>query len=385
MRGDATTVDAPETTRFERGDPTSGGAPDATLATVPPNFTSKLRAAAALRRKRGIGGDLKYVVTALLGVRGARRELAALERQHVLRTTERRNYMVTLGRAAAGHTNLDHPALGPARERFATIEDERSRHAGAVAAADAELIRVKRDRDAKAKQTIDDIAALDREVSELAIKLEPLEKERAAIAKEADRLRHELRDLDAKIKATEATQHSPKLAADQVAQVRAMLATLRANRQATQQDEPRIASKLEALEPRIAAVEARRSQAGTQRAELERAEQADQRRTEELLTAIGAKRRVVERATADAEALRDQTLLELGERLYVDRPPVLQFELAPIDAIDLDLGTNERRTMELREILSSVDRAKLTRGVLWMVLLVAIGLLIVIGLWKLVH
>jgi hypothetical protein len=81
-----------------------------------------------------------------------------------------------------------------------------------------------------------------------------------------------------------------------------------------------------------------------------------------LLEAIGAKRKVVERAAGDAETARDRVLFELGERLYVDRPAKLGPQLAPIDTIDLELGESDRRTMELREILSNVDRAKLARG-----------------------
>ena len=56
-------------------------------------------------------------------------------------------------------------------------------------------------------------------------------------------------------------------------------------------------------------------------------------------------------------------LFELGERLYVDRPKLLSAQLSPIDAIDLELGEDDRRIMELREILSNIDRWKLVRGI----------------------
>jgi prefoldin subunit 5 len=154
------------------------------------------------------------------------------------------------------------------------------------------------------------------------------------------------------------------------ADVQAELATLKADRTAVQADEPAIAAELDSLEPRIAALEAARTDAERTRAELERAEQDDQRRVEELLAAIGAKRKVVDRATADAEARRDKILFQLGERLYVDRPDDLTAELAPIDAIDVELGLADRRMMELREILTSVDRWKLARGIALVVLLV---------------
>ena len=105
------------------------------------------------------------------------------------------------------------------------------------------------------------------------------------------------------------------------------------------------------------------------------AEEQDQRRIEELLAAIGAKRKVVDRAAAEAETARDKVLFELGDKLYVDRPKKLAAQLAPIDAIDLELGEGERRIMELREILSNVDKTKLTRGVAFIM-----GVALVIGL-----
>ncbi|HSN29199.1 MAG TPA: hypothetical protein VLT45_23080, partial [Kofleriaceae bacterium] len=97
--------------------------------------------------------------------------------------------------------------------------------------------------------------------------------------------------------------------------------------------------------------------------ELEDGESLDQKRTSELLEALGAKRKVVERAAAEAEAARDKVLFDLGERLYVDRPILLGAQLAPIDEIDLELGEDDRRIMELREILSNIDRWKLARGI----------------------
>src|SRR6185436_10415380 len=142
-----------------------------------------------------------------------------------------------------------------------------------------------------------------------------------------------------------------------------------------------LAGALDTLQPRIAKLEAARSEARRRRVEIEQSEREDQRRTEELLAAIGAKRVVVDRAAADAEALRDKILFELGERLYVDRPTSMSPELSPIDAIDVELGTLDRRTMELREVLQSVDRMKIARGIaLWILLLTAIGVVTALAL-----
>src|SRR3569833_4492369 len=94
-------------------------------------------------------------------------------------------------------------------------------------------------------------------------------------------------------------------------------------------DEPASAAEPDALDPRIAAITAARSEAEKAQAERQRAEDEDQRRTTELYEAIGAKRKVVERAAAEAEAARDQVLIELGARLYVDRPAILGAQLTP--------------------------------------------------------
>jgi hypothetical protein len=369
------------TGRFDRGDPTVGDPrPDATALHAPASAaapTGTLRSAASLPRRRGIAGDLLYIATVLAGLRRARRELTALSARQATRQQSRRHHLITLGRAAVTADGFDHPALGAAREQLAGIEEERSQHAGHVVAADAELGRVRRDREAKAKQYGDDIAGLDGELVALAKKLEPLDKEVTAAKKRGVDLHEALRRIDAKIAATEASLSSPKAAKLDRAEVQAEIAMLRADRKAIQSDEPVIAGQLDALSPRVAALEAARGEAQHKRAELETAEHDDQRRVEELLAAIGAKRKVVDRAAADAEALRDKILFKLGERLYVDRPADLTPEFAPVDAIDLELGSADRRVMELREILASVDRWKLARGIaLLVVLLGAIGALV---------
>jgi hypothetical protein len=379
-RGDATMID-PLTSKFERGDPTTlggpGDAPDATMIEQPSRRLSSLsggtlRPSAALRRKRGLAGDVRYVFTALFGVRESRRELAELEHRQGLRQTSRRRHLVTLGRTAVITDSFDHPALGKAREQLQAIEDERSRHAGAVSASDAELERVRRDRDAKAKQYVTELGATDGELGELAKKLEPLEKEAAVARKRGQELRDSLARINRKIADTEALLSSVKGEKMDKAAILADLATLKADRQSVTRDEPVIAAELDALNPRIAAIEAARNELRRKRAELEKAEVEDQRRTAELLEAIGAKRKVVERAAADAETARDTALFELGERLYVDRPKTLAAQLSPIDQIDLELGEGDRRMMELKEILSNIDKAKFARGLAMIILALAV-------------
>ncbi len=377
-RGDPTTID-PATHRFERGDPTIGADPTGVrlpgdVGPVTPK--GRLRTIAQLRRRRGVGGDLRYVWTAIFGLRRARREIAQLEAKEALLQQSRRRHLITLGRTAVTADGFDHPALGRTRELLAGIEEERSRHAGQVTAADAELLRVNRDREAKAQQHAVDLAALDDELAEVAKKLEPLEKEIASVTRRAADLRDAMRRIDEKIAFTEASLSSADAEKTDRDAIQAEIASLKADRKSVQKDEPVLASALDSLHPRIAKLEGARAEARKRRAELEQAELEDQRRVEELLTAIGAKRKVVDRAANDAEAARDKILFELGERLYVDRPDSMAPELSPIDAIDVELGTVDRRTMELREILQSVDRMKIARGIaLWILLFTAIGVI----------
>ena len=363
--------DAPGTSPFERGDPTTNDNASNRIALPQTSPNSKLRAAATLRRKRGIGGDVRYVFTVLFGVRRAKQEFADLEQKQLTRQTSRRRHLITLGRTAAVADGFDHPALTKAREKLGDVEEERAQHAGAVAAADQELARVKRDRETKIKAFTGNVAALTAELADLAKKQEPLEKEAGAIKKRAAELRSALARVDAQIAMEQSSLVSVRGNKIDPASVQAEIATLRADRKAVERDEPVIAGELDALDPRIAAIEAARGEAQKKHAEIEANETADQRRTEELLEAIGAKRKVVDRASADSETLRDKILFELGERLNVDRPAALTTLLSPIDEIDMDLGTTDRRLMELREIISSVDRWKLFRG--WSVILLVLG------------
>ncbi len=374
LRADVTSVD-PLTSRFERGDPTNLGDTNTAAANATSRVHTKagrLRTVAALRRQRGIFGDVRYVSTALFGVRRARRELEDLEAKQAARQLERRKHMVILGRTAVVSDDFDHPALGPARDQLGGIEDERARHRGQVVAADQELERVTRDRQSHAMQFSTDLASINGELAELTKRLDPLLKEQIQVTKRGAELRDQLRRIDAKIQETTASLVSVKGPKQDPAAIQAELATLKADRVAVQRDEPKIAAELDALNPRIAALEAKRSESQKRHADISKAEEDDKRRTEELLTAIGAKRKVMDRAAGDAETVRDKILFELGERLYVDRPDDLGPQLAPVDAIDLELGTHDRRLMELREILSSIDKAKLARGILYIVLVLGV-------------
>jgi chromosome segregation ATPase len=230
---------------------------------------------------------------------------------------------------------------------------------------------VRRDRESSTKLHAIAVSEATAELVELAKKLEPLEKEAAVARKKAEGLADQLRRIAKKIADTEALLVSVKGEKLDRAAIQSDIATLKADQKVVQRDEPMIAAELDALEPRMAAIRAQQTDAEKRKADAEAAEAEDQRRTTELYEAIGAKRKVVERAAADAEAARDRVLFELGERLYVDRPASFSAQLAPIDQIDLELGDSDRRAMELREILSNVDRMKIARGVAVIVVVLA--------------
>ncbi len=364
--GEASGGMADATVEVDRVDATELGGASALVSS-----SATLRAGATLRRKRGVGGDVRYVATALFGVRRASRELVTLEGRQTSLLISRKRHLVTLGRAAVSAESLEHAALARAREELSDVEDERSQHTAQVQAADSELMRVRTDRNEAATAYAAAIAKLDTELSEITKKLEPLEKDVGHVAKRAAELRDSLQRVKQLIQDTESSLVSVKGQRLDRAAVTAEIATLKADREAIQRDEPVIASELDALNPRIAALEARRTEARRHRAELEMEETQDRKRTEELLTAIGAKRVVVDRAAGDAEVLRDKILLQLGESIYVDRIDDLRYELAPVDAIDMELATTDRRIMELQEILGSLDRWKLARGISVVVLAVA--------------
>jgi hypothetical protein len=380
----------PSTAKFERGDPTNvaNDRDDATEIQAPSDHRhtgGTLRAAAMLRRKRGIWGDVRYVFTAAFGLRAATKETDDLERRQQLRQTSRRRHLVTLGRTAVTAGTLDHPALAKAREALHRVEEERSTHAGAVAAADSELERVRRDRAEKATLFAAENVKTAQALAELAKKLEPLEREAHGVSKRGAELREQLRQIAKKIAETEQLLTSIKGEKMDRSGIQADIASLKADQKAIQRDEPAIAAEMDALQPRMASIIAARTEAETKQADRHSSEHEDQRRTTELFEAIGAKRKVVERAMLAAETAREQVLFDLGERLFVDRPAVLGSQLAPVEQIDLEYGESDRRLMELKEIQSNVDRWKLVRGTaMILVILAVVGAVIAWFLYMLV-
>jgi hypothetical protein len=404
VRGDATVVPTGEdgerpvwhgdpsqisTSPFERGDPT-GVTKDSDSDAAEPevrgdqtqaqvhaqqaalNLTQaiSLRDGVTLPRRRGVLGDVRYVFTVLFGVRRAKREAVTVGAAIARQLAERKERLVALGRAAIVSERFDHPALTAARERLAEIEEERSKHAGSVAAAEEELEHVRRERAKRAAQYAADVAALESDLASIAGKLAPLQKESVVARRRAGDLAEQLKRIDSKIRKTEGLLTNIQTKKEDRAAVLAEVATFKADRLAIQRDAPAISAELDRLAPKMASLEAKTHDAQAKLVDLKEEELVDQKRAEELVAAIEAKRKVVMRSQTDAEKTRDKALHGLAERLLVDRPSQLGRAFEPIDELDLQIATSERRAMELRELLSSVDRGAMARGIAVMVVIV---------------
>lgn len=338
--------------------------------------TGSVRAIATLPRKRGLGGDIRYVWTVLFGVARSRRELTKVEAQLTTQRAKRTKRLVELAARVLADDDQKMPGVAEAREKLSIIEDERARQAGQAAAAETEAAAARRDHENDTKRLNGNIAAIDAELAELDKKLVPLERDAQAARKKATQLEATLDRIAAKIAATEASLVRVKDGRTDRAGVEAELATLRADRVAVQRDEPAIAAELDALLPRIAELEARRN-AARARLESTRTElTASAERLVERLGVVGAHQKVIDRALAESQVARDRALADLGERLVIDRPRSLGRDLADIDAVDVDIAGDERRVMELHEVLGSIDKGALARGIA----VLAVGGLVVAAL-----
>jgi hypothetical protein len=359
---DATTVDP--------------GAMDALAPTLSAqaHVVAGLRDAPTLRRRPGALGHLTYVFTVWAGVRRARRELATVEAELAQQKAARADRLAELGRAAVSDERFDQTAVRSSRDELADIEERRSRHAGAAAASDAELEAIERDRDREHRRHEADIEAAQAEIAKLDGELAPLEKEATGVRKRAAEVKSQLATLDGKMAAVTASLVKVKGPAADRAGVEAELATLRADKQAVQRDEPKIAAALDNLLPRIASLKAARADADAKIAAARQGQDAARDRAVEQVAAVQARRKVEARAVAEAAGDRDRALVGLGERLYADRPKDLTRKLDAVEQRDLAIATAERRAIELRELIGSVERGALIRGILlWILILGAIG------------
>ncbi len=326
-----------------------------------------LRAPLTLPRRRGPVGDVAYVFTSTFGAARARRALRDVRRQLEAIRRERSEKLVELARQAAADASLTLPCLESAREQLGDIEERRSQRAGAMAAADAEIRAVRRERQEEAESHAKQRDARERELSELRERLMPLEKRAARIRRRAAVLGTHVATLDRKIGHVERGAAKKEPAA-----VQAELAALRAERQAVVADEPAIAAELDSLEPTIAGLTAARQEALEELGELAAAEVEGAEATRERIAAIEARNVVEARATARIDRERATALAELGEALCVERPEALAARMAAIGEREVTIATLERRALELDELARSVHRWAVVRGLVILLLLAAV-------------
>ncbi len=344
-----------------------------------------LRRPAALPRKRGLLGDVKYVFTAFFGVAGARRELAAVEKKISVERASRRDRLTHIAKHALADDSIELRAVAIAREKATRIEEIRSRHAGATAAADAKIERLERNRLDDSETIAAEISDLEAELKEIAERLAPLERTSNAAVKRAADLQVTLAALDEKIVNLEASAAGGKGGRSQRVGARgspeaqqAALAAARAERAAVLDEEPEIAAELDDLNPRIANLNAAREDAEKKLAEARERDRDGTVRTDERVAAVRARKAVDERAVADADRALDEVLVALGEKLAMERPRQLGSRLRPVDEHDVSIATLERRALELGELVGGVNRAAIARGIL--VIAVFVGA-VAAGVW----
>ncbi|MBL8623758.1 MAG: hypothetical protein JNK64_20785 [Myxococcales bacterium] len=364
---DATDADRDATRVDPRSDATVMAA--AERATLAAGATLPVRA--AFRRRRGLGGDVVYVATVLFRGAATRRELRRIEAAVDERAQARAAALIALGADGIGDPALDGAAIDAARDQLAALEEERAARAGEVAAADADAATIERNRKGELDKQAEAQKAAEAELAAIAGRLAPLVKEAEAVRKKGDELRATLARQDDLLRAQDAKAVAMRGKAERAA-VDAEIATLRADRVAIAKDEPALAAQLAELAPRIAALEAERAAAQGRQADARAAAAAAGERAVDEQAAVTARKKVIERGVAELEKRRDRALRQVGEALAIARPPSQAAALARLDEVELAAAGEERRAMELREMLATVDKPALARGLAVMLLLAAV-------------
>lgn len=373
VRDGSETIQIESADRMDPSDPTSPTTVRRlnTASSTNPPTTRPPDTGAMLPRTRGILGDIRYVATVLFGVRRVKRELQAAEAKQLLRLASRQHHLTTLARHAVVIEDYDHPAIRQARDALRNPEEARAKHTAAVAAGNAELDRIRRNRETTRAAFAAAVTATETELAELTKQLQPLVRQAAAARRRAADLSDQIRAIGRQIaKAELRLASASENKVDPVA-VQAEIAAYRAEQQAIERDQVKIASELDALRPQIEALRTARRSTQAQRRDVEAQDKEDHVRTTELLEAAGARRKIDDRGTADAELARDKILLELGQRLHGEHPTAFSAQFGPIDQIDQEIGEADQRIADLNDMLVSVDRSKFVRGCAAIAMMVA--------------
>jgi chromosome segregation ATPase len=349
---------------------------ETTLMSEPPAGIAK-PAPTPVHPKRGLAGDVRYTITVTLGVARARRELAAVDAQIAAERKARDETLAAIGADALADDQIHHGALAKAREELAAIEDERAAHAGTAAGAEAEMAAQRRDRERDAAKLAAAIAAGEAELAKISEQLAPLERDAQAARRRQNEVKETLASIDRSIAAAEASKVAVKKKADPAA-IAAEIATLRADRKSVEKDAPAIAAELDRLNPRIATLAADRAAVEKRLRDAREADQTAARRADDVCAAIAARKKVEDRAVEEAEHRRAKALFALGERLTLYRASGLGDRAKRVEERDVAIATAERRALELRDVVASVDRPAVVRGG---AVLGAAALLLIVIVW----
>ena len=331
--------------------------------------TGTVRLPDSIPRETGFWGDISYVFRVLAKRRSARLEMEDTERRIASEKEARNTKLLEYGRHAVGDDAYDQTLVGRARAVLLQIEEKRSLHAGRIASANEKVAALERQRsEVKAKRAAD-IAKLELEIKAVTTSLEPLMARASAARRRTAKLRQQLQSINEQIRNKEASLVAVEGAADK-ASVHAEMASLQAERETVAADEPAIAAEIDELEPKIASLASSKGELAAKIEELRAEEELDVVRAAEKADAVKASRVVEERAVRDQAARQEKHLLELGEGLHHNPPSASDPMASAIMRHDLEIGTLERRNLELSELIGSVERGPMVRGGIYVALMV---------------
>jgi chromosome segregation ATPase len=349
---------------------------DAPVAVARPTTTADGKATGSVRlpdsipHHGGMAGDIGYLFRVIGRKRADRRELAAIELRMATEKEQRNQKLIELARQAVGDERVDQTVVGRARQRLLDIEEKRSQHAGKIAAAEEKIDILERRRKEESEDIHNQLEHLQQEIKAIDTSLEPLQKRHQRARKEAAKLRRQLEAIDAQMRKLESSVVAVDGPADKAA-VQAEIASLKAEREALASEEPEIAAEIDELEPKIASLESSKSELEAKTCELRKDDEAGAVRMQEKIAAIEASKAVEDRAVKEQSSRRQNALLDLGEAIHHDRPDGDDPRIKEVEKHDLVIGTMERRTLELGELMGTVDNSAMVRGALYCVLIAA--------------
>ncbi len=322
-------------------------------------------------RSRGVLGDIRYVFDAMFGVTAARRELAEVQQELEGERHGRDERLRAVARYTIADDAVTLPAVEDARDQLADIEERRSRHAGASAAAQQEIQSIEQERELQAAAWHEEDKRLATELVAIEAKLAPVEKQAASVKRRLADMKATAAGLDKKIGAEERKLVAAKAPRQGPAAVEAHLASLRAERESVMAEEPGLTAELDELEPQISSLQASHADAERDRTNARERETRDAARAIERIDAAKQRRDIEDKTVGDLADEREAALLALGEVLDVERPTGIASRLAGADEHAVAIATHERRVLELQELVAGIDRVALARGIGWLVLALA--------------